>query len=39
MNTKILFIYPRFTKSHLLNYEFMAPFMPGKSGVMRCRRA
>ena len=31
---KILFIYPRFTKSHLLNYEFMAKFMPGKRGVM-----
>jgi radical SAM superfamily enzyme YgiQ (UPF0313 family) len=29
-----LFIYPRFVKSHLLNYEFMSPFMPGKRGVM-----
>jgi radical SAM superfamily enzyme YgiQ (UPF0313 family) len=34
MNQRILFIYPRFTKSHLLNYEFMIPFMPGKRGVM-----
>ena len=34
MNQRILLIYPRFVKSHLLNYEFMAPFMPGKRGVM-----
>jgi radical SAM superfamily enzyme YgiQ (UPF0313 family) len=33
-NRKLLLIYPRFVKSHLLNYEFMAPFMPGKRGVM-----
>ena len=31
---RILLIYPRFTKSHLLNYEFMVPFYPGKRGVM-----
>jgi hypothetical protein len=31
---RALLIYPRFTKSHLLNYEFMAPFYPGKRGVM-----
>jgi radical SAM superfamily enzyme YgiQ (UPF0313 family) len=34
VNKKVLLIYPRFVKSHLLNYEFMAPFMPGKKGVM-----
>jgi radical SAM superfamily enzyme YgiQ (UPF0313 family) len=34
MNDKLLLIYPRFMKSHLLNYEFMASFMPGKCGVM-----
>src|SRR5262249_2511032 len=27
-------VYPHFSKSHLLNYEFMAPFYPGKRGVM-----
>jgi radical SAM superfamily enzyme YgiQ (UPF0313 family) len=31
---RILLIYPRFARSHLLNYEFMAPFFPGKRGVM-----
>ncbi|MSP60836.1 MAG: DUF4070 domain-containing protein [Myxococcales bacterium] len=31
---RILLIYPKFTRSHLLNYEFMAPFYPGKRGVM-----
>lgn len=31
---RILLVYPRFSKSHLLNYEFMAPFYPGKRGVM-----
>jgi radical SAM superfamily enzyme YgiQ (UPF0313 family) len=34
VNRRVLFIYPRFVKSHLLNYEFMAPFLPGKRGVM-----
>src|SRR5262249_28741519 len=33
-NRRALLIYPRFVKSHLLNYEFMAPLFPGKCGVM-----
>jgi len=31
---RALLIYPRFAKSHLLNYEFMMEFFPGKNGVM-----
>jgi radical SAM superfamily enzyme YgiQ (UPF0313 family) len=31
---KILLLYPRFPRSHLLNYKFMMPFLPGKRAVM-----
>ena len=31
---RVLLAYPRFNKSHLLNYEFMMRFYPGKRGVM-----
>src|SRR5581483_3915738 len=31
---RVLLIYPRFTHSYVLSYEFMARLLPGKDGVM-----
>src|SRR5262245_38212433 len=31
---RVLLIYPRFARAHLLNYQYMAPFFPGKRAVM-----
>jgi radical SAM superfamily enzyme YgiQ (UPF0313 family) len=31
---RALLVYPRFARAHLLNYQYMAPFFPGKVAVM-----
>ncbi len=34
MGKNVLLVYPRFMPNHILNYEYLMPFYPGKLAVM-----